>query len=157
MFKYLQFRKYEIIQRENIFCISIRCFTNCYLLIWFLQNLRPDIPRCCPSSFASIMKKCWDANPQKRPEMEEVVRLLEAIDTSKGGGMIPEDQASGCFCFAPMRGPWNGPYAVHPLSVQCIQRKCAFSFFNGFSKMLVPRRFPNVFFPNIFWMLLATT
>ncbi|KAL1803963.1 hypothetical protein ACET3Z_032610 [Daucus carota] len=68
-------------------------------------NLRPDIPRCCPSSFASIMKKCWDANPQKRPEMEEVVRLLEAIDTSKGGGMIPEDQASGCFCFAPMRGP----------------------------------------------------
>ncbi|KAL8158252.1 serine/threonine-protein kinase 52-like [Apium graveolens] len=69
------------------------------------QNLRPDIPRCCPSSFASIMKKCWDVNPQKRPEMEEVVRLLEAIDTSKGGGMIPEDQASGCFCFAPMRGP----------------------------------------------------
>ncbi|KAL8481721.1 hypothetical protein ACS0TY_028025 [Phlomoides rotata] len=69
------------------------------------QNLRPDIPRCCPSSLAGIMKKCWDANPEKRPEMDEVVRLLEAIDTSKGGGMIPEDQARGCFCFAPTRGP----------------------------------------------------
>ncbi|KAI3787769.1 hypothetical protein L2E82_00182 [Cichorium intybus] len=69
------------------------------------QNLRPDIPKCCPSSFASILKKCWDANPDKRPEMDEVVRLLEAIDTSKGGGMIPEGQATGCLCFAKTRGP----------------------------------------------------
>ncbi|VFQ85336.1 unnamed protein product [Cuscuta campestris] len=69
------------------------------------HNLRPEIPRCCPSMLSSIMKKCWDANPEKRPEMDEVVRLLEGIDTSKGGGMIPEDQAGGCFCFAPTRGP----------------------------------------------------
>ncbi|CAA2993623.1 serine threonine- kinase HT1-like [Olea europaea subsp. europaea] len=69
------------------------------------QNLRPEIPRCCPSSLAHIMKKCWDVNPEKRPDMDEVVRLLEAIDTSRGGGMIPEDQAGGCFCFAPTRGP----------------------------------------------------
>jgi hypothetical protein len=51
------------------------------------------------------MKKCWDANPGKRPEMSEVARMLEALDTSKGGGMIPEDQSSGCFCFSPARGP----------------------------------------------------
>ncbi|KAK6913973.1 Serine-threonine/tyrosine-protein kinase, catalytic domain [Dillenia turbinata] len=69
------------------------------------QNLRPEIPRCCPNSLASIMRKCWDANPDKRPDMDEVVRLLEAIDTSKGGGMIPEDQARGCFCFGQPRGP----------------------------------------------------
>lgn len=69
------------------------------------QNLRPEIPRCCPSSFINIMKRCWDANPEKRPEMDEVVKLLEAIDTTKGGGMIPDDQAPGCFCFAPARGP----------------------------------------------------
>ncbi|XP_010917790.1 serine/threonine-protein kinase 52 [Elaeis guineensis] len=69
------------------------------------QNLRPEIPRCCPSSLANIMRRCWDANPDKRLEMDEVVKLLEAIDTSKGGGMIPEDQAGGCFCFTPTRGP----------------------------------------------------
>ncbi|OVA15530.1 Protein kinase domain [Macleaya cordata] len=69
------------------------------------QNLRPEVPRCCPSSLANIMRKCWDANPEKRPDMDEVVRLLEAIDTSKGGGMIPEDQTNGCFCFSVARGP----------------------------------------------------
>ncbi|KAK4603791.1 hypothetical protein RGQ29_012341 [Quercus rubra] len=69
------------------------------------QNLRLEIPRCCPTGLASIMRKCWDANADKRLEMDEVVRMLEAIDTSKGGGMIPDDQASGCFCFATARGP----------------------------------------------------
>ncbi|KAJ6938760.1 serine/threonine-protein kinaseY13-like [Populus alba x Populus x berolinensis] len=70
-----------------------------------LKHLRPEIPRCCPSSLAGVMRKCWDANPEKRPEMDEVVRLLEAIDTSKGGGMLPEDQSTGCLCFTPARGP----------------------------------------------------
>ncbi|KAG7542896.1 Protein kinase domain [Arabidopsis thaliana x Arabidopsis arenosa] len=70
-----------------------------------LHNLRPEIPRCCPTALATIMKTCWDGNPQKRPEMKEVVKMLEGIDTSKGGGMIPEDQSPGCFCFAPARGP----------------------------------------------------
>ncbi|GLT77347.1 hypothetical protein SLA2020_489440 [Shorea laevis] len=74
------------------------------------QNLRPEIPRCCPSSLANVMKRCWDANPEKRPEMDEVVSMLEAIDTSKGGGMIPGDQPpgiipQGCFCFRRYRGP----------------------------------------------------
>ncbi|GMH02400.1 hypothetical protein Nepgr_004239 [Nepenthes gracilis] len=69
------------------------------------QNLRPEIPRCCPSSLASIMRKCWHSSPDRRPEMDEVVQLLEAIDTSKGGGMIPKDQAPGCFCFSWARGP----------------------------------------------------
>ncbi|KAK1427625.1 hypothetical protein QVD17_16316 [Tagetes erecta] len=69
------------------------------------QNLRPEIPRCCPSSLANVMKRCWDANPDKRPGMDEVVTMLEAIDTSKGGGMIPGDQAQGCLCFRKHRGP----------------------------------------------------
>ncbi|MCO5574628.1 hypothetical protein L7F22_028417 [Adiantum nelumboides] len=69
------------------------------------QNLRPEIPKCCPSALATVMKKCWDANPDKRPTMEEVVHMLEAIDTTKGGGMIPPGQAGGCFCFWRSKGP----------------------------------------------------
>jgi hypothetical protein len=41
--------------------------------------------------------------------MAEVVSMVEAIDTSKGGGMIPMDQPRGlgCLsCFRPRRGPW---------------------------------------------------
>ncbi|URD86120.1 STYKc [Musa troglodytarum] len=70
------------------------------------QNLRPEIPRCCPSSLANVMKTCWDANPDRRPEMDGVVAMLEAIDTSKGGGMVPPDQQQGCCgCFGRYRGP----------------------------------------------------
>ncbi|KAG6394219.1 hypothetical protein SASPL_144800 [Salvia splendens] len=69
------------------------------------QNLRPEIPRCCPSSIANVMKRCWDANSDKRPEMDEVVAMVEAIDTSKGGGMIPPNKSQGCFCFRTSRGP----------------------------------------------------
>lgn len=69
------------------------------------QNLRPEIPKCCPSALATVMKKCWDANPDKRPTMEEVVHMLEVIDTSKGGGMIPHGQSRGCFCFGSSKGP----------------------------------------------------
>ncbi|KAF0889355.1 hypothetical protein E2562_023655 [Oryza meyeriana var. granulata] len=67
------------------------------------QNLRPEIPDYCPSAMASIIQRCWDANPDVRPEMEEVVCLLEALDTSKGGSMVPEGKTKqpggGCFCF----------------------------------------------------------
>ncbi|KAK4798451.1 hypothetical protein SAY86_030777 [Trapa natans] len=69
------------------------------------QNLRPEIPRCCPSSLAQVMRKCWDSKPEKRPEMKDVVKMLESIDTSRGGGMIPEDESPGCFCIGHARGP----------------------------------------------------
>ncbi|CAK9137777.1 unnamed protein product [Ilex paraguariensis] len=61
------------------------------------KNTRPKIPRRCPSSLSEVMKKCWDADPKNRPEMEEVARMLEAIGTSHG-------QHQGCFCFSRHRG-----------------------------------------------------
>ncbi|XP_049342665.1 serine/threonine-protein kinase STY13-like [Solanum verrucosum] len=56
------------------------------------KSLRPEIPNTCPSAVANIMKQCWNENPKKRPEMKEVVLMLEAIDTT-------QDAQKGCFCF----------------------------------------------------------
>ncbi|XWS68992.1 hypothetical protein CRYUN_Cryun04dG0141200 [Craigia yunnanensis] len=61
------------------------------------QNLRPEIPKHCPEALANLMKQCWDTDPSKRPEMEEVVWMLEAIDTSKGKKIKWLDMQS-CFC-----------------------------------------------------------
>ncbi|KAM3283177.1 hypothetical protein P3S67_026822 [Capsicum chacoense] len=55
------------------------------------KSRRPEIPNTWPSSLADIMKQCWDDDPKKRPEMQEVVLMLEAIDTQK--------KSHGCFCF----------------------------------------------------------
>lgn len=95
-------------QLQNMCLVASKCEDkeiNIHISYFHSQNLRPDIPRCCPSSLANVMKRCWDANPDKRPEMDEVVSLLEAINTSKGGGMIPGDQPQGCLCFRKYRGP----------------------------------------------------
>ncbi|KAK4375268.1 hypothetical protein RND71_005945 [Anisodus tanguticus] len=55
---------------------------------------RPEIPNSFPSALANIMKQCWDANPKKSPEMQEVVLRLEAIDTSE----VAQNESHGCFC-----------------------------------------------------------
>ncbi|CAI9301911.1 unnamed protein product [Lactuca saligna] len=43
---------------------------------------RPSIPRHCPRSLAKLMEQCWDMDPTKRPEMKEVVVILEEIKKS---------------------------------------------------------------------------
>ncbi|PHT31223.1 hypothetical protein CQW23_27560 [Capsicum baccatum] len=55
------------------------------------KSRRPEIPNTCPSALANIMKQCWEDDPKKRPEMQEVVLMLEVIDTQK--------KSNGCFCF----------------------------------------------------------
>jgi hypothetical protein len=65
-----------------------------------VQGLRPDIPRVCPRPLVDIMTRCWEGDPENRPEMSEVVALLERIDTNNGRGMTPvDDIAHGCSCF----------------------------------------------------------
>ncbi|KAF3532516.1 hypothetical protein DY000_02040602 [Brassica cretica] len=44
------------------------------------------------TSLLSIMEKFWDANHEKLPQLQKVVKMLEGVDTSHGGRMIPEDQ-----------------------------------------------------------------
>lgn len=64
-----------------------------------MQGLRPQIPGICPKDLADLMTRCWDARPNKRPEMKEAVSILGAVDVHKGHGMASiEEVPSGCLC-----------------------------------------------------------
>lgn len=40
------------------------------------QNFRPVIPNTCPKDWSNLMKRCWDMNPIKRPNFNEIIDLL---------------------------------------------------------------------------------
>ncbi|KAM7267748.1 hypothetical protein ACFE04_009914 [Oxalis oulophora] len=46
---------------------------------------KPKIPISCPRLLSKIIKTCLNDDPKKRPEMEEVVSMLEAADTKLPG------------------------------------------------------------------------
>ncbi len=42
-----------------------------------LQGKRPRVPADCPTDFKDMMERCWNEQPAKRPNMEEVVQFFE--------------------------------------------------------------------------------
>ncbi|XP_022148439.1 dual specificity protein kinase shkB isoform X2 [Momordica charantia] len=39
-------------------------------------GLRPDLPKDCPSTLKSLMIKCWNTCPSKRPQFSEILSVL---------------------------------------------------------------------------------
>ncbi|WOL04614.1 serine/threonine-protein kinase STY46 [Canna indica] len=39
-------------------------------------GLRPEIPKDCPQVLKSLMQKCWNNNPAKRPQFAEIISAL---------------------------------------------------------------------------------
>ncbi|MBS0357817.1 MAG: protein kinase [Proteobacteria bacterium] len=39
---------------------------------------RPDIPSITPKRFAQLIRSCWSQNPAERPDMENVLKILES-------------------------------------------------------------------------------
>lgn len=37
-----------------------------------VMNLRPIIPPYCPQTLSLLMQRCWDSDPNNRPNFEEV-------------------------------------------------------------------------------------
>ncbi|KAH0880377.1 hypothetical protein HID58_067771 [Brassica napus] len=73
------------------------------ILEWLGLKLRiQTIPRCCQTSLLSRMEKFWDANHEKLRQMQKVVKMLEGVDTSQGGRMIPEDQRPAVSSLSPI-------------------------------------------------------
>ncbi|KAG6778449.1 hypothetical protein POTOM_014783 [Populus tomentosa] len=50
---------------------------GCFYL-W--QNERPPLPASCQPALAHLIKRCWAANPSKRPDFSYIVSALEKYD-----------------------------------------------------------------------------
>ena len=44
------------------------------------DNTRPKIPDGMDEELKKIMRKCWQENPEARPEIDEVISNLEKLD-----------------------------------------------------------------------------
>ena len=43
------------------------------------KNLRPAIPSKCPKSFARLIKRCWNKEPNLRPNFKDIIHELKAL------------------------------------------------------------------------------
>lgn len=51
------------------------------------KNLRPPLSSSCPPVLNNLIKKCWSANPARRPEFSYIVSVLEKYDHCVKEGM----------------------------------------------------------------------
>ncbi|XP_066375535.1 serine/threonine/tyrosine-protein kinase HT1-like isoform X1 [Miscanthus floridulus] len=51
------------------------------------KNLRPPLSNSCPPVLNNLIKKCWSANPARRPEFSYIVSVLEKYDHCVKEGM----------------------------------------------------------------------
>ena len=43
------------------------------------KGYRMDAPEGCPDEIYSIMQKCWNIEPRRRPSFEDINKLLSGI------------------------------------------------------------------------------
>ncbi|XP_072964888.1 serine/threonine/tyrosine-protein kinase HT1-like [Typha angustifolia] len=69
------------------------------------KNARPRLPPSCPPAFSHLIKRCWATNPDKRPQFEDIVTILESYKESLEGDPAfflsykPVQQQSFLTCF----------------------------------------------------------
>ncbi|XP_071704695.1 serine/threonine-protein kinase 52-like [Rutidosis leptorrhynchoides] len=72
----------------EIYCcdrVSIEYGLNKNITAEKYEKLKPSIPGDCPKQLSRLMEQCWDTDPRKRPNMEDVVMELEEILQSVSG------------------------------------------------------------------------
>ncbi|KAK4479324.1 hypothetical protein RD792_014835 [Penstemon davidsonii] len=47
-----------------------------------ITNVRPPLPPSCPTAFRRLIHRCWSSNPEKRPQFEEIVSILDSYTES---------------------------------------------------------------------------
>ncbi|CEG41895.1 tkl protein kinase [Plasmopara halstedii] len=56
------------------------------------NNLRPTVPKECPSFFKKLMTLCWGSSPEQRPSFESVLEILNSF--FDGSLPLPLEQGS---------------------------------------------------------------
>ncbi|XWS37477.1 hypothetical protein CRYUN_Cryun19dG0046300 [Craigia yunnanensis] len=46
------------------------------------KNARPPLPSTCPPAFSHLINRCWSSNPDKRPQFDEIISILECYAES---------------------------------------------------------------------------
>ncbi|KAL6524459.1 hypothetical protein OROHE_016130 [Orobanche hederae] len=46
------------------------------------KNARPPLPTSCPTAFCRLIHRCWSSNPDKRPQFDEIVSMLQSYAES---------------------------------------------------------------------------
>jgi serine/threonine protein kinase len=52
------------------------------------EGKRPELPPYCPSQLSSLIQQCWDANPDERPNFQDICTKLRHIKGLLLTGMI---------------------------------------------------------------------
>ena len=47
---------------------------------------RPKIPSHVPTQLSQMLNRCWDVDPANRPEISEIIPLLDALIKQMGDG-----------------------------------------------------------------------
>ncbi|XP_077221085.1 protein kinase superfamily protein [Tasmannia lanceolata] len=58
------------------------------------KNARPPLPENCSPVLTNLIKRCWSANPSKRPDFSYIVSILETYDQCLKDG-VPHVQHLG--------------------------------------------------------------
>ncbi|KAJ8751749.1 hypothetical protein K2173_025929 [Erythroxylum novogranatense] len=58
------------------------------------KNERPPLPASCQPALANLIKRCWAANPSKRPDFSSIVSALEKYDQCVREGLPLTSQST---------------------------------------------------------------
>ncbi|CAG8551906.1 2149_t:CDS:2 [Acaulospora morrowiae] len=61
------------------------CSHDIYLTLEICSGLRPEIPEGTPYALTDLIMQCWDSDPTKRPNIHEIILILNWVPFSEGG------------------------------------------------------------------------
>jgi serine/threonine protein kinase len=71
----------DIAEVMNLFVcsrfMSMLLITKGCISLFSLQGLRPEIPASCPESLAEMIQRCWQHDPDDRPNVDDLLSQLE--------------------------------------------------------------------------------